>query len=89
MNWSIRAGMMNERSYRVSAGFTGKIFRTAEEAEREGFTAPMDDEIARAQRLFEEYQAKVDTVGPDRVKEVSPKFWGDTSGRETGISMDG
>lgn len=73
----------------MSAGFTGKILLTAEEAERDGFTAPMDDEIARPQSLFEEFQAKVDAVGPDRVKEVSPKFWDDTSGRETGISMDG
>lgn len=58
----------------------GKIFLTAEEA---GVTPPTEEELAVARRMLDEFQAKIDAVAPeDRVKDVSPKFWDDTSGTE-------
>lgn len=58
----------------------GKIISTPEEA---GVTPPTDAELARARRLFDEFQQKVDSVPrDDRVKEISPKFWDDISGTE-------
>lgn len=60
----------------------GKIFYTAEEAKAAGFTQPTAAEIELARKLFDEFQKKVDAVSTDRVREVSPKFWDDTSGTE-------
>jgi hypothetical protein len=64
----------------MSEKIAGKTFSTPEEA---GVTPPTEAELARARRLFDEFQEKVDAVAPeDRVAEVSPKFWDDTSGTE-------
>ncbi len=64
----------------MSREIAGKIFSTPEEA---GVTPPTEEELARARKQFDEFQAKVDAVAPeDRAKEVSPKFWDDTSGTE-------
>jgi hypothetical protein len=64
----------------VSREIAGKIFSTPEEA---GVTPPTEEELAAARKMFDEFQAKVDAVAPeDRVTEVSPKFWDDTSGTE-------
>lgn len=58
----------------------GKVFSTPEEA---GVTVPTEEELARARKGFEEFQAKVDAVAPeDRKTDVSPKFWDDISGSE-------
>jgi hypothetical protein len=58
----------------------GKIFSTPEEA---GITPPTEEEIARARKLFDEFQERIDRVPEeDRLKEVSSKFWDDTSGTE-------
>ena len=58
----------------------GKIFSAPEEA---GVTPPTEEELALARKMFDEFQAKVDAVAPeDRVRDVSPKFWDDTSGTE-------
>ena len=58
----------------------GKIFLTPEEA---GVAPPTEEELARARRLLDEFQKKVDAVPEeDRPTEVSPKFWDDTSGTE-------
>ncbi|RFZ21225.1 hypothetical protein VIMS_00589 [Mycobacterium marinum] len=64
----------------VSREFAGKTFYTAEEAKQSGFTPPTEEEIARARQLFNEFQAKIDEVSPDKLTEVSPKFWDGTSG---------
>jgi hypothetical protein len=64
----------------VSERIAGKTFSTPEEA---GVTRPTEEELARARKLFDEFQRKVDAVPPEnRVKEVSPKFWDDISGTE-------
>ncbi len=64
----------------MSKEIAGKIFSTPEEA---GVTAPTEEELAVARKMFDEFQAKVDAVAPeDRVTDVSPKFWDDTSGTE-------
>jgi hypothetical protein len=64
----------------VSREIAGKIFSTPEEA---GVTPPTEEELAVARKMFDEFQAKVDAVAPeDRVNDVSPKFWDDTSGTE-------
>lgn len=56
------------------------MFSTPEEA---GVTPPTEAELANARKLFDEFQRKIDAVAPeDRVTEVSPKFWDDTSGTE-------
>lgn len=64
----------------MSREIAGKIFSTPEEA---GVTVPTDEELAAARKVFDEFQAKVDSVAPeDRMTDVSPKFWDDTSGTE-------
>jgi hypothetical protein len=64
----------------LSREIAGKIFSTPEEA---GVSPPTEAELARARKMFDEFQAKVDAVAPeDRVTDVSPKFWDDTSGTE-------
>ena len=64
----------------MSKKIAGKIFSTPEEA---GVTPPTEEELAVARKMFDEFQAKVDAVAPeDRVTDVSPKFWDDTSGTE-------
>jgi hypothetical protein len=58
----------------------GKIFLTREEA---GATPPTKEKLARARKLFDEFQKKVDAVAEeDRPTEVSSKFWDDISGTE-------
>ncbi|MCV7236312.1 hypothetical protein [Mycobacterium branderi] len=58
----------------------GKTFSTPEEA---GVHPPTDAELARARRLFDRFQQRIDAVFPDdRASEVSPKFWDDISGTE-------
>ena len=64
----------------MSKRIAGKTFSTPEEA---GVTLPTEEEVARAERLFDEFEKKIDAVAAeDRVREVSPKFWDDTSGTE-------
>lgn len=64
----------------MSERIAGKTFSTPEEA---GVTLPTEEELARAQEMFDELQKKIDAVAPeDRVRNVSPKFWNDTSGTE-------
>ena len=71
---------MDDGSSTVSKRIAGKTFSTPEEA---GVTPPTDEELARAQKIFDEFEQKIDAVAPeDRVKEVSPKFWDDISGTE-------
>ena len=58
----------------------GKIFSTPEEA---GITPPTEEEIARARKLFDEFQEQIERVPEeDRWTEVPRKFWDDTSGTE-------
>ena len=58
--------------------FAGKTFSTPEEA---GVTPPTEEELARARKLFDEAQERVDRLTEaDLWSEVSPKFWDDTSG---------
>jgi len=64
----------------VSKKIAGKTFSTPEEA---GVTPPTEEELARARKLFDEFQQQVEAVAQeDRVTEVSPKFWDDISGTE-------
>ncbi|QSN52120.1 Uncharacterised protein [Mycobacteroides abscessus subsp. abscessus] len=64
----------------MSEKIAGKTFSTPEEA---GVIPPSPDELERARRMFDEFQQKIDAVKPeDRVENVSPKFWDDTSGTE-------
>ncbi len=64
----------------MSKKAAGKTFSTPEEA---GVTTPTDAELARARKLFDEFQQQVEKVPEaDRPTEVSPKFWDDTSGTE-------
>jgi hypothetical protein len=64
----------------MSKKICGKIFSTPEEL---GRTPPTEEELARARRMLDEFQERIDAVRPeDRVKELSPKFWDDTSGTE-------
>jgi hypothetical protein len=64
----------------MSKKIAGKIFSTPEEA---GITPPTEEEIARARKLFDEFQEKIDRVPEeDRWTEVPRKFWDDTSGTE-------
>jgi hypothetical protein len=60
----------------------GKTFYTPEEAAAAGKTAPTEEEIARAEQLLAEFQARVDAIGEDEKKTASPKFYDDTSGTE-------
>jgi hypothetical protein len=64
----------------MSKKIAGKTFSTPEEA---GITPPTEEEIARARKLFDEFQEKIDRVPEeDRWTEVPRKFWDDTSGTE-------
>lgn len=64
----------------MSKRIAGKTFSTPEEA---GVTPPTEEELARARKLFDEFEKKIDAVPPeDRIKDVSPKFWDDISGTE-------
>jgi hypothetical protein len=65
---------------RMSERIAGKTFSTPEEA---GVTPPTEEELARAEKIFDEFEQKLDAIAPeDRVTNVSPKFWDDTSGTE-------
>jgi hypothetical protein len=71
---------MDDGSSTVSKRIAGKTFSTPEEA---GVTPPTEEELARAQKLFDEFEQKIDAVAEeDRPTEISPKFWDDTSGTE-------
>ncbi len=64
----------------MSERIAGKTFSTPEEA---GITPPTEEELARAEKIFDEFEQKIDAIAPeDRVTNVSPKFWDDTSGTE-------
>jgi hypothetical protein len=64
----------------VSEHIAGKTFSTPEEA---GITLPTEEELARAEKMLDDFEKKIDAVAPeDRVKDVSPKFWDDISGTE-------
>lgn len=64
----------------MSRTIGGKSFSTPEEA---GRTPPTEAELARARRIFDEFEQRIDAIPPeDRATEVSPKFWDDTSGTE-------
>lgn len=64
----------------MSKRIAGKTFSTPEEA---GVTPPTEEELARAQKIFDEFEQKINRVAPeDRAKDVSPKFWDDISGTE-------
>jgi hypothetical protein len=72
--------VVDDGSSTVSREIAGKIFLTPEEA---GVAPPTEAELARARRLFDEFQREVDAVAEeDRPTEISPKFWDDTSGTE-------
>jgi hypothetical protein len=64
----------------MSREIAGRIFLTPEEA---GVASPAEEKLARARKMFDEFQEKVDAVPEEaRPKEVSPKFWDDVSGTE-------
>jgi hypothetical protein len=64
----------------VSKEIAGKIFSTPEEA---GITPPTEEEIARARKLFDEFQEQIDRVPEEDIPtEVSSKFFDDVSGTE-------
>ncbi|GAB4997690.1 hypothetical protein JHV666_45050 [Mycobacterium avium subsp. hominissuis] len=64
----------------MSKRIAGKIFSTPEEV---GVTEPTAEELERARKDFDEFQAKVDAVAPENRKtKISPKFWDDISGTE-------
>ncbi|WP_082945813.1 hypothetical protein [Mycobacterium sp. E1747] len=64
----------------MSERIAGKTFSTPEEA---GVTPPTKEELAEAERIFDEFEEKINAVAPeDRVADVSPKFWDDISGTE-------
>jgi hypothetical protein len=64
----------------MSERIAGKTFSTPEEA---GITPPTEEELARAEEIFDEFEQKIDAIASeDRVTNVSPKFWDDTSGTE-------
>lgn len=64
----------------MSERIAGKTFSTPEEA---GITPPTKEELARAEKIFDEFEQRIDAIAPeDRVTNVSPKFWDDTSGTE-------
>ncbi|MCV7443197.1 hypothetical protein H7K33_13235 [Mycobacterium paraense] len=64
----------------MSKEIAGKIFLTAEEA---GVPPPSEEKLARARKMFDEFQKKVEAVPEeDRPTEVSRKFWDDISGTE-------
>jgi hypothetical protein len=58
----------------------GRTFTTPEEL---GVEPPTEAELERARQMLAEFRQRIDAVKPeDRVKELSPKFWDDTSGTE-------
>ncbi|WP_322857968.1 hypothetical protein [Mycobacterium shigaense] len=58
----------------------GKSFTTPQEL---GRTPPTEEELARARESFAEFRRQRDAIPPeDRVTDLSPKFWDDTSGTE-------
>jgi hypothetical protein len=64
----------------MSETIGGKTFSTPEEL---GRTPPTEAELARARRMLDEFQQRVDAVRPeDRVTELARRFWDDTSGTE-------
>ncbi|WP_374025756.1 hypothetical protein [Mycobacterium sp. HNNTM2301] len=64
----------------MSERIAGKTFSTPEEA---GVTPPTEEELAEAERIFDEFEEKINAVAPEnRVADVSPKFWDDISGTE-------
>jgi hypothetical protein len=64
----------------VSKRIAGKTFSTPEEA---GIAPPTEEELAQARKQFAELQQRIDQVPEEeRLKEISPKFWDDTSGTE-------
>jgi hypothetical protein len=64
----------------MSETIGGKTFSTPEEL---GRTPPTEAELARARRMLDEFQQRVDAVRPeDRVRELARRFWDDTSGTE-------
>ncbi len=64
----------------MSKEVAGRIFSTPEEA---GVTPPTDAEIARARKLFDEFQEQIDRVPEEDIpKEVPSKFFDDVSGTE-------
>lgn len=64
----------------MSEKIAGKTFSKPEEV---GVTPPTDEELARARRLFDEFQQQAEAVAPEnRPAETSPKFWDDISGTE-------
>ncbi|WAC93704.1 hypothetical protein [Mycobacterium sp. Aquia_213] len=64
----------------MSKKIGGKTFTTPEELGRK---PPTEDELARAREIFAEFRRQRDAVPPeDRVTELSPKFWDETSGTE-------
>jgi hypothetical protein len=64
----------------VSKKIGGKTFTTPEEL---GRTPPTEAELAQAREIFDEFRQRRDAVPPEeRVTDISPKFWDDTSGTE-------
>jgi hypothetical protein len=64
----------------MSRKIGGRTFTTPEEL---GVDPPTEAELERARQMLAEFQQRIDAVRPeDRVKELSPKFWDDTSGTE-------
>lgn len=64
----------------MSEKICGKIFSTPEE---EGRPPPTEAELARAREAFAEFRKRRDATPPEeRVTQLSPKFWDDTSGTE-------
>lgn len=58
----------------------GRTFTTPEEL---GVDPPTEAELERARQMLAELRQRIDAVRPeDRVKELSSKFWDDTSGTE-------
>jgi len=70
----------------MSEKVAGKTFSRPEEA---GVTPPTQAELARARRLFDEFQQQVAAVAPEnRPREVSTKFWDDVAGTEHESQQD-
>lgn len=68
----------------MSKKIGGKTFYTPEEAREElGLEPPSAEEIAKARKILDEFQKRVDTVPPEARVRVSPKFYDDLAG--TGI----
>jgi hypothetical protein len=64
----------------MSRKIAGRTFTTPEEL---GVDPPSEAELERARQMLAEFRQRIDAVKPeDRVRELSPKFWDDTSGTE-------